>query len=264
MQKNIFIDNFRISYSIQGNGPALILLHGFCEDSSMWDVFKVAFLKDYSVICPDLPGFGLSDAREQISMENMAAAINEILEKEEIDSCCFVGHSMGGYVAMAFAELYPKKLSGLCLFHSHPFADTDDKKENRKKTIDFMRRWGSGAFVAELIPKLFKKDFALKNTELVLSMIRKAEKYPQTGIIAATNAMIERPDRSEIIRHLKCPQLFIIGEYDEAIPADFSIAQKSLRPDSISYTLPIAHMGMFEAEYETKQIISSFLQGLKH
>jgi len=253
-----------ISYTILGNGPTLLLLHGFCEDSSMWDNFKIPFLNDYTVICPDLPGFGLSEAKDQTSMEIMASCINEILEKEGIDKCCFIGHSMGGYVAMAFAELYPEKLSGLCLFHSHPFEDTEDKKENRRKTIEFMKRWGSEPFVSELIPKLFLKDFAQKNPDLVSSMISKAEKFPQKGIIAATNAMIERTDRSVLIKSLECPILFIIGEFDEAIPAAFSMAQQKLNTDAISYTLNVAHMGMFEAEAETQEILMEFLAKIKH
>lgn len=207
MQENINAKHCNIAYSTEGKGNCLLLLHGFCEDSSMWDSFKMPFLKNYRVICPDLPGFGLSEAKEQISMEIMAGCINEILEKEGIEKCFFVGHSMGGYVAMAFAEQFPEKLSGLCLFHSHPFADTEDKKENRRKTIEFMKRWGSAPFVRELIPKLFKKEFARDNTDLLSSMIAKAEKYPQTAIVAATNAMIERPDRSEILKNLNCPLL---------------------------------------------------------
>jgi pimeloyl-ACP methyl ester carboxylesterase len=264
MHENIILCNNKIAYYIQGNGPVILLLHGFCEDSAMWDSFKMPFLENYTVICPDLPGFGLSEAKEQISMEVMASCINEILKKEGIDKCFFVGHSMGGYVAMAFAELYPEKLSGLCLFHSHPFGDREDKKENRRKTIEFMKRWGTSPFVRELIPKLFKKEFARDNPDLLSSMIAKAEKYPQSGIIAATDAMIERPDRSEILRNLNCPLLFIIGEFDEAIPADFSKEQQSLRSDAMVYTVPVAHMGMFEAATETQQILSSFLMNLKH
>ena len=254
----------KLVYTKEGIGNCLLLLHGFCEDSAMWDAFKMPFLENYTVICPDLPGFGLSEAKDQISMEIMASCINEILEKEGIDKCFFIGHSMGGYVAMAFAEKYPEKLSGLCLFHSHPFEDREDKKENRRKTIEFMKRWGTSPFVRELIPKLFKKEFARDNPDLLSSMIAKAEKYPQSGIIAATDAMIERPDRSEILKNLNCPLLFIIGEFDEAIPADFSKAQQSLRSDAMVYTLPVAHMGMFEAATETQQILSSFLMNIKH
>jgi pimeloyl-ACP methyl ester carboxylesterase len=264
MQKRINSNNFKITYSIEGKGPALLLLHGFCEDGSMWDSFKMPFLDNYTVICPDLPGFGNSEAIDEVSMEIMASCINEIVEKEGIEKCIFVGHSMGGYVAMAFAELFPEKLAGLCLFHSHPFADTGDKKENRRKTIEFMKRWGSEPFVSELIPKLFLRDFALRNPDLVSSMISKAEKFPQKGIIAATKAMIERKDRSNLIKSLECPILFIIGEFDEAIPADFSKAQQSLRSDTLAYTLPIAHMGMFEAEAEAQKILSEFISKIKH
>jgi pimeloyl-ACP methyl ester carboxylesterase len=264
MQKNINFNNYITTYSIEGEGPALLLLHGFCEDGSMWDSFKKVFLENYTVICPDLPGFGRSEAFDEISMEIMASSLNEILKSENIENCIFVGHSMGGYVAMAFAELFPEKLAGLCLFHSHPFADTEDKKENRRKTIEFMKRWGSEPFVSELIPKLFLKEFAQKNPDLVSSMISKAEKFPQKGIIAATNAMIERTDRSNLIKSLECPILFIIGEFDEAIPAAFSIAQQKLNTDAISYTLNVAHMGMFEAEAETQEILMEFLTKIKH
>jgi pimeloyl-ACP methyl ester carboxylesterase len=264
MQKNINFNNYNTTYSIEGKGPALLLLHGFCEDGSMWDSFKQVFLENYTVICPDLPGFGRSEAFDEISMEIMASSVNEMLKSENIENCIFVGHSMGGYVAMAFAELFPEKLAGLCLFHSHPFADTEDKKENRRKTIEFMKRWGSEPFVSELIPKLFLKDFAQKNPDLVSSMISKAEKFPQKGIIAATNAMIERTDRSNLIKSLECPILFIIGEFDEAIPAAFSMAQQKLNTDAISYTLNVAHMGMFEAEAETQEILMEFLAKIKH
>ena len=264
MLSRIVFNSKKLCYTKKGEGECLLLLHGFCEDSAMWDSFKMPFLENYTVICPDLPGFGNSEAFDEVSMEIMASCINEILEKEGIDKCFFVGHSMGGYVAMAFAELYPEKLSGLCLFHSHPFGDREDKKENRRKTIEFMKRWGTSPFVRELIPKLFKKEFARDNPDLLSSMIAKAEKYPQSGIIAATDAMIERSDRSEILRNLNCPLLFIIGEFDEAIPADFSKEQQSLRSDAIVYTVPVAHMGMFEAATETQQILSSFLMNLKH
>jgi pimeloyl-ACP methyl ester carboxylesterase len=264
MLSSIHVNSKKLCYTKEGEGECLLLLHGFCEDSSMWDSFKMPFLENHKVICPDLPGFGNSEAFDEVSMEIMASSVNEILKSERIERCIFVGHSMGGYVAMAFAELFPEKLAGLCLFHSHPFADTEDKKENRRKTIEFMKRWGSEPFVSELIPKLFLKDFAQRNPDLVSSMISKAEKFPQKGIIAATNAMIERTDRSNLIKSLECPILFIIGEFDEAIPADFSKAQQSLRSDTLAYTLPIAHMGMFEAEAETQKILSEFITKIKH
>lgn len=259
MLKKIKNGNSSIAYRIDGKGPTLLLLHGFCEDSSMWDSFKMPFEQNYTVICPDLPGFGQSDALEKIKVEDMADAVHQVLLAEQISSCIFVGHSMGGYVAMAFAEKYPDKLKGLCLFHSHPFADTEEKKLNRAKTIEFMERWGSPAFVRELVPKLFLKDFVLANPDFISRFIEKAEQFPQRGIVAATRAMIERPDRSGIMSNLKCPILFIIGKFDEAIPAEFSDAQLKLRRDAMVFILPVAHMGMFEAKEECTKIIKSFL-----
>ena len=154
-----------------------------------------------------MPGFGISEAYETISVEAMAEALNAVLENEKIENCVLIGHSMGGYVAMAFAEKYAAKLKGLCLFHSHPFADSEEKKQNRRKTIEFMERWGSAAFVKELVPKLFAKSFVQENAEFVSKFSARAEAFPQKGIIAATRAMIDRPDRSEVLQDLKFPGL---------------------------------------------------------
>jgi pimeloyl-ACP methyl ester carboxylesterase len=264
MLKHIIHNNSSLAYRKQGQGPCLLFLHGFCEDSSMWDDFIIGFEKSYTVLRPDLPGFGISEAYNRISVEEMADALNAILEKEQIENFVFVGHSMGGYVAMAFAEKYAVKLKGLCLFHSHPFADSKEKKQNRRKTIEFMERWGSAVFVKELVPKLFAKSFVQENAEFVSQFSARAENFPQKGIIAATNAMIERPDRSEILKQLKCPVLFIIGKLDEAIPFEISESQVKLRPNDQAYLLPVAHMGMFEAKEDCIGILEMFLSEIQH
>ena len=264
MLKHIIHNHRSIAYRISGKGPCLLFLHGFCEDSSMWDDFSVGFQKSYSVLRPDLPGFGISEAYETISVEAMAEALNAVLENEKIENCVLIGHSMGGYVAMAFAEKYAAKLKGLCLFHSHPFADSEEKKQNRRKTIEFMERWGSAAFVKELVPKLFAKSFVQENAEFVHKFSARAEAFPQKGIIAATRAMIDRPDRSEVLKEFKCPILFIIGKYDEAIPLDISEAAVKLRPNDKAYILPVAHMGMFEAKEDCLTILEMFLSEIQH
>ncbi len=259
MIKRIPFHNKVISYSINGQGPVLVFLHGFCEDRTMWNDFQIPFSENYTIICPDLPGFGDSEVFGILSMEIMADVLSEILENENSENCILVGHSMGGYVAIAFAEKYYEKMLGLCLFHSHPFADTEEKKQNRTKTIDFMERWGSQAFVRELVPKLFSKEFVKENKDFVNSFTAKATQFSKEGLVAATLAMIERPDRSAVLKSLDCPILFIIGEYDEAIPAEFSNAQLQLRAEAKAFILPVAHMGMFEAKDKCTEILLDFL-----
>jgi pimeloyl-ACP methyl ester carboxylesterase len=248
-----------ISYQISGKGEALLLLHGFCEDSRIWDRYSEYFSKKYTVIRPDLPGFGKSDFVGAISIEEMAQIVFEILKAENFENCLFVGHSMGGYVAMAFAEQYPEALKALCLFHSHPFEDLEEKKMNRKKTIDFMNRWGVALFVKELVAHLFAKDFRSKNPEIVQKLIDRASVYSKDALIAATEAMIYRKDRSEILRNLKMPVLLIVGEFDEAIPEEFSRRQLALNSGATYAILPIGHMGMFEAEEETISVLDAFV-----
>ena len=248
-----------ISYQISGKGEALLLLHGFCEDSRIWDRYSEYFSEKYTVIRPDLPGFGNSEYIGATSMEEMAQIVFEILKAENFEHCLFVGHSMGGYVAMAFAEQYPEALKALCLFHSHPFEDLEEKKMNRKKTIDFMNRWGVAPFVKELVAHLFAKDFRLKNHEIVQKLIDRASSYSKEAMIGATEAMIYRKDRSEILKNLKIPVLFIVGEFDEAIPEEFSRRQLELNSGATYVILPVGHMGMFEAEEETLRVLEDFV-----
>lgn len=259
MQKQINHSEHNISYRIEGEGTVLLLLHGFCEDSTMWDDFSAYFSKNYKVLRPDLPGFGDSDVIDPISIEEMATVLDTILAAEAIESCFLIGHSMGGYVAMAFAEHYAHKLQGLGLFHSHPFADTEEKKQNRAKSIGFMERWGSEAFVNELVPKLFAKAFFAKNPDFVAAYTAHACAFPQAGLIAATRAMIERPDRSAVLSTLKVPVLFIIGALDEAIPLELSNKQLDLSKNSSAYILEVGHMGMFEEPQHTIDMLDIFL-----
>ncbi|HTG56780.1 MAG TPA: alpha/beta fold hydrolase, partial [Niabella sp.] len=127
-RKSITIEGKLISYLAGGEGNAVVLLHGFGVDSSAW-VEQINYLqKSYRVIAPDLPGIGVSELTSNVSMEGVAAIVKEILEAEEIEQAAVIGHSLGGYIALAFAEKYPELLSGLGLFHSTAIADNDEKK----------------------------------------------------------------------------------------------------------------------------------------
>lgn len=259
MIKNYTYKGKTISYQISGKGEALLLLHGFCEDSRIWDRYSEYFSEKYTVIRPDLPGFGKSDFVAEISIEEMAQIVFEILKTENFENCLFVGHSMGGYVAMAFAEKHPESLKALCMFHSHPFEDIEEKKMNRRKTIDFMNKWGVAPFVKELVAHLFAKDFRKNNPEIVQKLIDRASAYSKEALIAATEAMIKRKDRSEILKNFKKPVLFIVGEFDEAIPEEFSRRQLMLNSGATYCILPVGHMGMFEAEEETLSVLGAFV-----
>src|SRR5690349_9785457 len=154
IEKNIAFQKSKIFYRIIGEGPAVMLLHGLPFDGSLWKR-QLDSLSGFKFIVPDLPGSGASEMFEDMSMEGMAEAIKSILDSEQTAFITLIGHSMGGYISLAFAEKYPERLKGLGLFHSTAFADNEERKANRKKGIDFIEKNGAHDFLKTIIPSLF-------------------------------------------------------------------------------------------------------------
>ena len=255
--------NFRgkkIAYRVQGKGQTLILLHGLCEDSTIWDEF-IRNLSDFTIIRPDLSGFGESDILPEHSIVVMADSVKAILDDLKVTQCVMVGHSMGGYVTMAFAKKYPTILRGLGLFHSHPFADSEEKKEERLKGIEFVKRNGHIIYVKQLIPKLFAELFATSNEFLINSLIHKATQYPPETIIGALEAMRNRPDYSDVLKRFQHPALIIIGKQDKTVPYAISMKMLPLATTSEILILPkVAHMGIFTARDRIVKTIRNFME----
>ena len=247
------------SFIQKGEGTPIVLLHGFCEDSSVWNDFLLGFSKEY-IICIDLPGFGKSDSQKQCSISKMASITNAVLEDLKIKKCVLIGHSMGGYVTLEFAKSFSEKILGLGLFHSQPFADSADKKINRQKSIEFVRKNGSIYFVKQLIPKLFAKKFGGNYSLTISKLTLIASKYSNEGIINALEAMIQRSDNQDVLKNIELPVLFIVGSEDIAIPTENSFNQLSLPSISTIHVLNgVGHMGMFEAEKECTSILKNFI-----
>ena len=250
--------NRSIAYSSAGTGPAVVFIHGFGEDSRVWADFLPPFFEKYQTVTLDLPGAGASEPPAESTIEYFAEAVRTVVETLGLEKPVLIGHSMGGYVALAYAERYP--LSGLGLFHSQPFADTEEKKEARRKSAEFVERQGSRPYVKELIPNLFTADFAAAHPGLLRMLVDRAAGFPPEGIAAALDAMRQRPDRSEVLRKADYPILFIIGEEDKAIPEENSYAQTHLPERALIHSLPgVAHMGMFEATEATQGMVVEFL-----
>ena len=260
----LIYNDHKINYYKRGKGKALVFLHGFGEDSSIWDEFTQAFSKN-KIIRIDLPGFGKSEAVENVSIEYMADAVKAVLNELKIKSCILIGHSMGGYVSLVFAKRYESTLIGLGLFHSHPFADTAEKKENRLKSIKFLEKNGHIHFVKQLIPKIFAPSFQSSNGFLIDQMIHRASSYSTEGFISATHAMINRSDQSEVLKNINCPVLFIVGKKDEFISLEYSLNQTALPNIADIHILDdVGHAGMFEAKKETRKQIRNFMELCAH
>ncbi len=247
-----------IFYRSSGRGQPLVLLHGFCEDHSVWE-----FLYDYNLqgqlIVIDLPGFGQSERAARADLMEMADGVAALLKHLDSQNVILIGHSMGGYVSLAFAEKYGSLLSGLGLVHSSPYADTDAKKEKRQKEIAFIDRHGPAPYVAELLPKLFPSGFAEK--AMIQQLIKKTQQYTPEGIQSGLKAMMKRPDRSQVLQEIGCPVLVLAGGKDIVVPIEKSLAFAHL-PDRVSmHFLPdVAHMGMFESPTRCREIIVEFIR----
>lgn len=245
----------------------LVLLHGFAEDSSLWDRQK-EYLKDKCrLIIPDLPGSGVAPLFKDsdpgnttdTSMEGLAAAVKARLDADNVQQCIMVGHSMGGYVTLAFAELYPERLKAFGLFHSTSFADTEEKKAARRKGIEFIQKNGAAPFIRQSTPNLFSEHSRQEHPEWVTSLIQRYSSFDPNALVSYYEAMIRRPDRSHVLKNFKGPVLFIIGARDNAVPLASSLQQCHMPSISHIHVLQDAgHMGMIEDSDRAGHILENF------
>ena len=261
MQKQLKFRNINGRYRIFGKGYPLILVHGFCDDEQVWESFVPYLGPDIQVIAPQLPGAGKGEYPSSLSLEKMAEFIREIISVEKLYKPVLIGHSMGAYVSLAFAEKYVDLLGGLGLFHSHPLADTEAAREARQKSIDFLKRHGTPPFVKEFIPNLFAPGFAEKEVTLIETLIERASKFNASGLIKHFEAMMTRPDRSQVLENCPCPVLFILGEDDPIIPRKVQLQQATLPSVASVHSLPgCGHMGMHELPDKASAVIRDFIQ----
>lgn len=250
-----------IAYECEGKGSPIVLLHGFCADSWMWADLKKDLLEEgHQVITIDLPGFGQSDVIPAVTIPQMAEAVQAVVQELKLSPFVLIGHSMGGYVSLAYHQQHDYNIKGLTLFHSHPYADTEETKEKRQKNIDFISRQGSALFVKQLIPQLFVEGFTRMNAYTVDRLIHRAARFQPEGIMQALNAMKNRADQSKTLENVNCPVLFLIGGKETIIPHEWSMKQTTLPAIAHVHTLDKTnHMGMFSAKSTSQKIIREFI-----
>ncbi|HYG14602.1 MAG TPA: alpha/beta hydrolase [Bacteroidia bacterium] len=251
----------KLNYTDTGSGDVLVLLHGFCEDLHVWEGILPELVR-YRLVCMDLPGFGksgLTEGKEVETLEDMATRVAVTLKMAGIEKCTLIGHSMGGYVALAFAEKYPEMLTGWGLFHSTAYPDSPEKKEDRLKQVEFVRKNGPVPYVNKLIPGLFSKSHERSlQTEYSLKIARECK---AEGIINALLAMRQRPERIETLTNAEVPVLIVAGADDALIPLEKLSYQASL-PARCQFELleNSGHMGMTEEPGESVRLLDSFMQ----
>lgn len=256
--------NDTLSYTDLGKGHAVVLVHGFCEDLNIWNEYAQQLSADYHVIVPDLPGFGKSSPEfgEAVTMEYYARRVHEVLEiaLSEQERVTFIGHSLGGYVALAFAELYPERLNGMGLFHSTAFADNEEKKQSRDKVAHYIQDKGAAAFTDNFVEPLFYVGNRMRLKVEIEKLKDQARLTSKEGAIAATLAMKERPDRTHVLKESNVPVLFIVGKKDTSIPFEKNMEQFHYPAKSLVYYLDnVGHMGMLEEKEECLTVVKSFI-----
>ena len=261
MEKQITFRGGNLNYRITGQGSGLVFLHGFLEDHTIWNDFADRLSDRFTIIQVDLPGFGKSDVIDDVhTMTLMAAAVKHVMDEENVDQCIMTGHSMGGYVTLAFAGLYPETLKGLVLFHSHAAADTEEGKENRNRTIEVVKKDHKN-FIISFIPLLFAEQNLERFAKEIKQLQGIALKTPADGVIAALAGMREREDRTELLQKLDVPVLFIIGKQDSRIPLEVILPQLSLPKNCEAIILDnVGHMGFIEAEALTYASLEHFFE----
>lgn len=236
-------------------GRDVLLLHGFCETSAVWQPWA-GLLSNCRVTAIDLPGFGASPLSDlEISIETVAREVLDLVRLHQWNPLV-IGHSLGGYVALAMAELAPAAMDGLVLFHSTPFPDTKDRKANRDKAIAFVAEHGVAAFTKTLIPNLFFK----KELPAVEWAKEIAAATPKTTVLAYLAAMRDRPDRSAIFGDFSGKKAILAGKNDGVVPIESLRKLAKRHPNSgLSELEDVGHMGMFEAPETTAQIVQGLI-----
>lgn len=259
----IEITNKKIFYKVKGAGTPVVLLHGFGEDGRIWNGIIKNLEKNYLVIVPDIPGSGRSQMLEgEVTLVDFAEIILKITQKEIGRNKRFnlIGHSMGGYISLAFAKKYPGLIRSLGLFHSSAFADDEDKKQKRQKSIRFIKKNGPLEFLKTSIPGLFSDISKAKYPIFSEKLIALAETISQEALIQYYKAMTMRVDTTMVLKTATFPILFILGKYDEAVPLDVGLKQCYLPSISSVHILKSsAHMGMWEQPKKSISILNNFL-----
>ncbi|WP_289663578.1 alpha/beta fold hydrolase [Flavobacterium panacagri] len=251
--------NTKISFSDAGKGNTIIFLHGFLENKKMWKDYVAFFSDKYRIITIDLLGHGESDSLGYVhEMEDNANAVNKVLEHLKIEKATILGHSMGGYVGLAFAELFPQKIQKLVLLNSTSKEDNPEKKINRTRAIKAVKQ-NYVAFVSLAIANLFSENNRTRLVDEIEKVKAEALKTPLQGIIASLEGMKIRKDREWLLQENRFPVLLILGKKDPVLNYEDSLSQiEDTTAELVSFE--DGHMSQIENKEALKTVLADFFE----
>jgi len=260
MEKQVDFQGKTVNYSITGEGKPVVLLHGFLENILIWDHLTETLKSKFKVIAVDLPGFGKTPVfAEKHDMSFMAEAVKAVLDAEMIEQAVLVGHSMGGYVSLAFADRFPEMMKALVLFHSHAAGDDEQGKQNRTRTIEIVKK-DHKDFIAHFIPLLFAEENVSRFSAEIDRLRAMSLQTSKEGVIAAMAGMRDRNDYLELLKRASFPLFFVVGKQDSRIPLEKIMPQLILPRHAEAIILDrTGHMGFVESPEILFPALSGFL-----
>jgi pimeloyl-ACP methyl ester carboxylesterase len=257
------IDKPPIAYGDSGSGSPLVLLHGFPLDRRMWDDQVRELSTHCRIITPDLPGFGKSTSDQPFTIESLADDLRAWLLGLHLLPCVLGGLSMGGYVALAFAQKYADDLRGLMLIDTRAEADSLEARKGRAKMIQLVRASGPGAVADQMIGRLLSPG-TLEHRPAIAKRLRKMmEQCPTETIEHALIAMRDRPDRTAGLASIAVPTLLLVGDADVITPPSAAQAMHQRIPGSTMRIVSgSGHMSPMEQPSQANQAIEQFLQAI--
>jgi pimeloyl-ACP methyl ester carboxylesterase len=249
-----------LNFEKKGNGKeTLVLLHGFMENISIWNDMEPHLSEDFSLLKIDLPGHGKSDIlAETHTMELMAEEVKKVIDDEKLDKIHLLGHSMGGYTSLAFAEKYPELLKSLTLFFSTYFADDEEKKNQRIKSYRIIKEAYSN-YARAGIPNLFNQNERNVLEGKIETALEIALSTNNLGALACVKGMVERTDKKHILENLETKILVLAGKHDNAVKTENTINNLPDRTNIKSYVLDCGHNGHWEKPSICAEIINTEL-----
>jgi pimeloyl-ACP methyl ester carboxylesterase len=261
MLRSCIYKNEKIVFSDTGKGRAVVLLHGFLGSHKIWEKTINNLSKSYRVIAIDLPGHGDSPCFGYVhSMELMAKCVKTVMDFLRLKKYVIIGHSMGGYAALAFADLFPDALKGLCLYHSSGYADTEEKKTDRMRAVKAVKA-NRNIYTKQTIKNLFATKNLKYLKEEVAFATSIAKSTSQRGIIAALYGMKDRPSRDIILGLVEYPVMMVIGELDNVLPPlPLKEQAATIRNQFIVNLEHDGHFGFLESPRQSHNELRIFLR----
>lgn len=235
----------------------IVLLHGHGVDADIWTELK-NLLSDYRVLTPDI-----STQTQYEYIEEYADYLYQWLIAHEVQKCVLIGHSMGGYITLAFAEKYSAMLQGFGLFHSTAFADDEEKQAQRKKTLRFIETHGAAAFIRQSAPNMYAEDFVKQHPQVIEKHIEKYTRLPTAAVIAGFKAIMGRSDCTQVLQYAAIPVLLIFGKEDKLIAFEKNIGLSELPKEGQTFiSAKSGHLGMIEDTAACAEAIRTWMQAL--